>query len=185
MGQVGPLDLQRGKVWECRRVDRPHTGTIVSKYHQLSVQTETAANCGSISSWVYCLVNECFFSMSQPWMCSPQLSLIVSLCFYRLDLSPMRSPRIHLPSIDISISGYPVCVCVCVGMNCVQSTCALSLLFSLKSCSVAEQKATSWSPPLQVGIAVYFYQRVEVAVIEAAAAPFSPTVFQFAVTSCS
>lgn len=112
MGQVGPLDLQRGKVWECRRVDRPHTGTIVSKYHQLSVQTETAANCGSISSWVYCLVNECFFSMSQPWMCSPQLSLIVSLCFYRSGLSPMRSPRIHLPSIDISISGYPVCVCV-------------------------------------------------------------------------
>lgn len=97
----------------------------------------------------------------------------------------MRSPRIHLPSVDISISGYPVCVCVCVGMNCVQSTWSLSLLFSLKSCSVAEQKATSRSPPLQVGIAVYFYLHVEVAVIEAAAAPFFPTVFQFAVTSCS
>lgn len=184
MGQVGPLDLQRGKVWECRRVDRPHTGTIVSKYHQLSVQTETAANCGSISSWVYCLVNECFFLHESAVDVFTSAQPYCFLVFLSIGLISHEEPS-HSPAFYRYQHQWLPCVCVCVGMNCVQSTCALSLLFSLKSCSVAEQKATSWSPPLQVGIAVYFYQRVEVAVIEAAAAPFSPTVFQFAVTSCS
>lgn len=113
-------------------------------------------------------------------MSQPQLSFIVSLYFLSIGLisreAPSRSPAFYRYQPC-------VCVCVCVGMNCVQNTWPLSLLFSLKSCGVAEQKATSRSPPLRVGIAVYFYLRVEVAVMEAATAPFSPTAFQFAVTS--
>lgn len=117
-------------------------------------------------------------------MSQPQLSFIVSLYFLSIGLisreAPSRSPAFYRYQQWLALC---VCVYVCVGMNCVQNTWPLSLLFSLKSCSVAEQKATSRSPPLRVGIAVYFYLRVEVAVMEAATAPFSPTAFQFAVTS--
>lgn len=185
MGQAGPCDLQRGKVRDCRRVDRPHTVTIVSKCHQLRGQTEIAANYGSISSWDYCLVNECslFFPMSQPWCVRLSSALSFPRVFIDWASLPVRSARTHLPSIDITSNGYPVCVLGWI--VCVQSTWPLSLLFSLKSCSVAEQKATSRSPPLRVGIVVYLYLRVRVAVVEAAAAPCSPAAFQFAVTSCS
>lgn len=58
-----------------------------------------------------------------------------------------------------------------------KSTWLLSLLFSLKSCSAAEQKATSRRPPLRVGTAIYFYPGVEAAAataVEAAEARLSP-----------
>lgn len=113
-----------------------------------------------------------FFLHESALLCSPQHRLIVSLCFYWSGLSPVRSPRISPALYRYQQQWLP---CVCAGMNCVQSTWPLSLLFSLKCCSVAEQKATSRSPPLQVGIVVYFYLHVEVAVIEADTALFSPT----------
>ncbi len=170
MGQAGLRDLQRGKVWDCRRVDRPHTVTIVFKCHQLRGQTRIAAYSGSISSWDYCLVNECslFF---QPWCVHLSSALSFPRVFIDRAYLLMRSARTHLPSIDITSNSYPVYVLGWI--VCVQSTWPLSLLFSLKSCSVAEQKATSRSPPLRVGIVVYLYLRVQVAVVEAAAAPFS------------
>ncbi len=107
MGQLRPLDLQRGKVWECGRLDRPHAVVIVSKCHQLRGQTEIAANSGSISSWDYCLVNECF-SM---WL---SCGVFISARPYRFLvflLIGLITPRTHLPSIDISRSVCPVCVC--------------------------------------------------------------------------
>lgn len=111
-----------------------------------------ASNLGSISSWAYCLVDECLFSMSEP------------SCVYRSGLSPARSPHIHLPSIDTS-SGIYRNLRLRV-LACIVSLIAWSLLFSLASCSATEQKATRQSPPLQVGIVVYFCLRAEVAVIE-------------------
>lgn len=137
------------------------------------MRTEMAAICGSISLWLYCLVNECCFLHESVMLCSPQHSLIISLCFYWSGLSPVRSPCISPAFYRYQQQWSPVFVCA--GMNCVQSTWPLSLLFSLKCCNVAEHKATSRSPPLQVGIVVYFYPRAEVAVIEADAARFSPT----------
>lgn len=108
--------------------------------------------------------------MSQPWCV--HLGSVLSFPHVFIDRAylPREEP---LPSIDISSNAYPVCVCVCFGMNCVQSTWPLSLLFSLKSCSAAEQKAMSRSPPLQVGIVVYLYQRGEVAFVGAATALLS------------
>lgn len=103
-----------------------------------------------------------FFPRESAVVCSPQLSLIISSCFYRSGLSSCETPP-HTPAFyRYQQQRLP---CVCAGMNCVQSAWPLSLLFSLKSCSVAEQKATSRSPPLQVGIVVYLYLRVEVAVV--------------------
>lgn len=106
MGQAGPPDLQRGEVWECRRLDRPHTVTFVSKCQPLRGHTEIAANSGSISFWDYCLVNECgLFSL---WV-SPALSF--PRVFIDRAYLPARSACTHLPAIDISSNGYPVCVC--------------------------------------------------------------------------
>lgn len=119
MGQAGPIDLLRGRVWERRRT---HTVTIVPKYHPLCVQTGRAANCGTMSLWLYCFFNECCFLHESAAACSPRLSLIISACLYRSGLSPVRSAHVHLPSTAISSSsGYPGYVCVHIGMNCAQN----------------------------------------------------------------
>lgn len=79
-------------------------------------------------------------------MCLPGLSLIACLCFYWSGLSPCEKHSRSPPLCSYQQQWLPS-VCVCV----VLSPC---LLFILKSCSVAEQKATSQSPPLRVGIVV-------------------------------
>lgn len=71
-------------------------------------------------------------------------------------------------------------LCVCGGWG-DKGTWLLSLLFSLKGFIAAEQKATSWRPPLQVGTAIYFYSRVDAAAaavaMEAAEAQLSPAEY--------
>lgn len=121
----------------------------------------------------------CVFVIDRAYLPCEQLPQ--SPAYYRYQQQCLPCVLYYVCSVCL-LSGRTVCVCMCV---CSRSAQLLSLLFSLKSCSVAEQKATSRSPLLRVGIGVYLYLGVQAVVAEAATALFSLTALQFAVTSCS
>lgn len=148
-------------------------------------QTEIAANSGSISSRDYCLVNECFLlsPVSQPWC----VHLCWGLSFPRVFIDRSYLPREEPPHSPAFYRYQQQWLpCMCVGMNCVQRVPGPCLFYLVwRVVALQNKRPRVEGPPLQVGIVVYFYLGVEVAVVEASAAPFSTAAFQFAVTSCS
>lgn len=147
---------------------------FVSKCHQIGGQMEIAT--ASQPGIVFVNERRLFPSVNQLW-CVPTYCFLGFLLISLISLcGPLAFYRYQQQCLCECVLGWIVCVCM-------QGTWPLSHLFSLKSCSVAEQKAISRSPLLWVGIVVYLYLRVQVAFVQAAL--FYPTVFQFAVTSCS
>lgn len=172
MGQAGPIDLLRGRVWERRSVDGPIPWPLSLNITHFVCRREGPLTVAPFHYGSIVSLTNVFFSTSQPRHVHLDLALsFPCVCINQAFLlwgALTFTCLLQLSAAAVVTQG--VCVCTHWGELCAKCTWPLSLLFSLKSCSAAEQKGTSRGPPLRVGIAIYFYRRVEVAAMEAAAA---------------
>lgn len=138
----------------------------------------SAAHSGIASSWDYTLVYRTqHFPVSQMQPVYLISALSLACVFIDRAYLPVRSAHTHLLPVVISSSGYLLCVSVAL-----RSARVSYLFWGI----VVLQNKRPWVKALLCEWALlYSYPRVQVAVVEVAAALLSPTAFQFAVTSCA
>lgn len=124
MGQAGPIDLLRGRVWERRSVDGPIPWPLSLNITHCVCKREGPLTVAPFHYGSIVSLTNVFFSTSQPRRVHLDLALsFPCVCIdwaYLLWGALTFTCLPQLPAAAVVTQG--ACVCVHIGMNCVQNT---------------------------------------------------------------